>query len=420
MKINFSFVHLVLFGLSTILATNCSKKSDPSPQTNVNSPTLSTVVVSNIGATTSESGGNITSDGGATVTARGVCYSTHSNPTISDNVTSNGNGPGSFTSTVSGLTPLTAYHVRAYATNSAGTAYGNDISFSTNAPAAPSLTTTDAGTISTSSAKSGGTITDNGGAPVTARGVCYGTSHNPDISGSTTSDGTGNGSFISSLTGLTPLTTYYVRAYATNSIGTSYGAEISFYSAITDIDGNVYTSVIIGTQEWLVENLKVTKYRDGSLITHTTDPTTWQNYYNTLTGAWRDYSDLTSNDATYGKLYNWYAVSDSRNIAPTGWHVASDAEWTTLETYLGSSAGGILKSTSTWASPNTGATNSVGFNSLAGGFCDPNGDFYNQGLTATYWTTLGGTYHYQSNTTDMAISYTCIRSQGMSVRCVRD
>lgn len=189
-------------------------------------PTLSTATVSDITKTTASCGGNITYDGGALVTERGVCWSTSQNPTITNTKTSNGTGVGIFTSTLNFLTPGTTYYVRAYATNVVGTAYGIQQTFTTTNT--PSLTTTAITNVTESSATSGGNITNDGGLNVTARGVCWSTSQNPTTSNSKTIDGSDVGSFVSSITGLASKTTYYVRAYATNSLGTSYGAQLSF------------------------------------------------------------------------------------------------------------------------------------------------------------------------------------------------
>lgn len=189
-------------------------------------PTITTTAISGLGSTTATSGGNITSDGGAAVTARGVCWSTSSNPTTANSKTTDGSGTGSFSSSVTGLSSGVTYYLRAYATNSAGTSYGNEVSFTTLA--IPALTTTAISSITGTTASSGGNITSDGGASVTARGVCWSTSPNPTTANSTTSDGSGTGSFTSSLTGLSAGTTYYVRAYATNSVGTAYGNQQSF------------------------------------------------------------------------------------------------------------------------------------------------------------------------------------------------
>ena len=199
----------------------------------VGAPTLTTTNISSITSSSASSGGNVTSDGGSSVTARGVCWSTSSSPTTADSKTSDGSGTGSFTSSITGLSIATTYYVRAYATNSEGTVYGSEENFNTSAEA-PTLSTTSASSIFSTSASSGGNITDNGGASITAKGVVWGTSSSPTTGSNigSTSDGTGTGSFTSSITGLTLGNTYYVRAYATNSIGTSYGDEISFTTAL--------------------------------------------------------------------------------------------------------------------------------------------------------------------------------------------
>jgi uncharacterized protein (TIGR02145 family) len=196
-------------------------------------PTISTTELTNPTTNSVTSGGLISKDGGAAVTARGVCWSTTSNPDLGGSFTTDGTGAGTFISNITGLTPNTLYHVRAYATNKAGTAYGNDLSFTTIAIVLPSLTTTDVTTITGTTAISGGNITSDGNESITARGVCWATTTAPTISNSLTTDDTGTGSFVSNLSGLTPGVTYYIRAYATNSVGTAYGNEITFTTVAT-------------------------------------------------------------------------------------------------------------------------------------------------------------------------------------------
>jgi uncharacterized protein (TIGR02145 family) len=230
----------------------------------------------------------------------------------------------------------------------------------------PAITTASVSDITQTSAVSGGNVVNNGGVEVTARGVCWSNAQNPTTTDSKTTDGAGNGSFISNITGLSDGTTYYVRAFATNSEGTSYGDEISFITSITDFDGNIYQTVKIGAQVWMKENLKTTKYRYGLAIPNVTNLTNWAS---ASTGAYCWYDNNIANKNIYGALYNWHAASTG-NLCPIGWHVPTDAEWTTLITYLGGEtvAGGKLKEAGIthWASPNTGATNESGFTALPG------------------------------------------------------
>jgi hypothetical protein len=193
-------------------------------------PLLTTASASSISNNSVTSGGTITSDGGSAVTQRGVCWSTNQNPTIADNITNNGTGIGSFTSSLTNLNANTSYYIRAYAINGVGTAYGNQLSFTTanNSLSLPILTTASASGVSTNSGSSGGTITSDGGSAVTQRGVCWSTNQNPTIADNITNNGTGIGSFTSSLTNLNANTSYYIRAYAINGVGTAYGNQISF------------------------------------------------------------------------------------------------------------------------------------------------------------------------------------------------
>ena len=186
-------------------------------------PAVTTSSATNISYTSATCGGNVTTDGGQTVTARGVCYSTTQNPTIYNSKKQSGSGTGSFTCNLTGLPAGTTYYVRAYATNSKGTSYGQQVSFKTTAYGIPTVTTSSATNISYTTATCGGNIQT-----VTARGVCYSTSQNPTISNNKVQSGSGKGTFVCNLTGLTDGTTYYVRAYATNSKGTSYGQQVSF------------------------------------------------------------------------------------------------------------------------------------------------------------------------------------------------
>lgn len=296
--------------------------------------------------------------------------------------------------------------------------------------AVPTLTTANVTNITGTTASSGGTITDEGSSTVIARGVCWSTTVMPTISDNKTNDGSGVGTFTSNMSGLNALTTYYIRAYATNNVGTAYGDQLRLVTLqtnqISDIDGNIYNTVSIGTQVWMVENLTVTKYGNGDQITNITDNTQWDLL---TTGARSTNVFLPDYVATYGWFYNWYAVADNRHICPTGWHVPSDDEWTTLTTYLGgeSVAGGKLKETGTahWESPNTGATNESGFTALGGEFYDSSGGWFGPRNWGVWWTSSEADANNAWNRilffTDASITRVANRKAlGISVRCIKD
>lgn len=190
---------------------------------------LTTSSIGSITGYTATCGGNITDESGSPVTGRGVCWSTQSPPTIENNKTSDGHGPGAFSSSLTGLMPGTTYYLRAYAIN-VGTAYGNEITFTTN-KVTPGVTTGTVSEVKSYSALTAGNVTSNGGADVTDRGICWSTSHNPVLTDNKKSGGTGCGTFSVLLPKLRGSTTYYIRAYATNSVGTSYGDENTFTTA---------------------------------------------------------------------------------------------------------------------------------------------------------------------------------------------
>ena len=191
-------------------------------------PTVTTSSATNVLFTSATIGGTVTDDGGTTVTERGVVYSTTPNPTTSNSKVVGGSGKGSFTCYLFNLQKVTTYYVRAYAVNQKGTAYGEEKSFTTKAITVPVVTTSSATNISFTSATIDGTVTDDGGASVTERGVVYSTTPNPTTSNSKVVSGSGKGSFTCNLSNLQAGTTYYVRAYAVNEKGTAYGEVLSF------------------------------------------------------------------------------------------------------------------------------------------------------------------------------------------------
>lgn len=422
---------LSLFVLVSLLIVVGSFQSCKKPTV----PELTTAAITEVGLTTAVSGGTIISDGGEAITAKGVCWSTSANPTIADSKTSDGTGLANFVSNIVGLSEGTTYYVRSYATNDVGTAYGNELTFITNQVTGAVLTTTAATSITSTGATAGGNITDAGGGSIIARGICWGTAPNPTVTGNKTTNGTGTGIFTGNLTGLTDGTTYYYRAYATNSSGTTYGQEFSFITPVTDVEGNMYKTVVIGAKVWMAENLKVTKLNDNTDITYAPEAVDWI----VLTGAgycWYN-NDPDFNKPIYGALYNWYAAN-SANICPTGWHVATDEEYNSLEVALGlpqadvniwgwrgTDQGSKMKSTTGWNAGENG-TNTSGFTALPGGYRYYSDGLFNGQNSLAYWWTATehdadrGWYRRIDGNNAAVYKASTDKRAGKSIRCVKN
>ena len=313
----------------------------------------------------------------------------------------------------------------------------------------PTVTTASITNITQSTATSGGNVTNDGGATVTEKGVCWSTSQIPTIANTHTSDGTGTGSFISNVTGLLANSQYYLRAYATNSVGTAYGDEVIFTtSAATFVcgnalidtrDGQTYTTVQIGTQCWMAENLNI-----GTRINGTSNQT------NNGTIEKYCYENTEASCTTYGGLYQWDEMMQYTNtagvkgICPTGWHLPTDAEWTTLTNYVRSQPAyhcysnssyiaKALASTTNWNTStslcapgnNLSANNATGFTALPTGCRDSDGYFYSLGNDALLWSSTGsgGSYAFSRNLYHSDL-YVDRRSEykvnGFSVHCLKD
>lgn len=346
-----------------------------------------------------------------------------------------------------------AYKVYAFNANAKSSTNSNEVAVTTSTPiVAPTLITTLPSSITTIAASSGGDISSDGGAPVTARGIVWGTSANPTIElTSKTTDGSGPGNFSSSIHSLIPSSSYFVRAYATNSIGTAYGNELSFTTSsfssielnvqdfnVTDIDGNVYQTVKNCDQTWTKTNLNVSKYRNGDIIPEIKDPSQWATL---TTGAWCYYNNDSATGAIYGKLYNWYAVNDQRGLAPIGYHIPSDTEWRTLTACLGGEivAGGKMKETGasqsdaySW-SDNSGATNSSGLSAKPASwrYTESSGTVFGGNklikMDAFWWSSTGyasgvaSLRNIQATSNSLNIQvFSHIKSNGLSIRCVKD
>jgi uncharacterized protein (TIGR02145 family) len=375
-------------------------------------------------------GGNIvfTGDGSATVTQHGHVWSTQKNPTITDNKTQLGNkGTGVFTSNMTNLIKSTKYYYSAYATNSFATTYGDVKEFYTNGN--PSVLTNDIIVTRNTASTCGGEVVYDGGSQVTERGVCWGTSPNPTTADSKTSDGNGTGKYSSSITGLKELSTYYVRAYAVNKEGTGYGEQKTFIAGrVMDADGNSYNIVKVESQYWLKENLKTTKFNDGTAISLVTDNVGWGSL---TSGGYCYYNNESGNKNIYGALYNWHVVNDNRLVCPPGWEVPSDDDWNTLLTalyYQGFgplTAGGPLKhaGTNLWGSPNTGATDKYGFSAFPGGGRYNDGVFSGIKAQGVWWSSTEANssgawarYMYYNNSKLDRIE--SLKRIGFSIRCI--
>ena len=425
-------------------------------------PVLTTTAPSAVSYSSAISGGEILNDGGAPLIIKGVCWNKIGNPAVEDSITNDKGITNPFISNIFNLESNTLYYLRAYATNIAGTAYGNQVSFTTMHTDVPILTTTAVTSVTQTSAVSGGNITDEKGGPVTARGVCWSTAHYPTITDGKTTDGAGPGSFKSDLTGLQQGMIYYARAYATNKDGTAYGNEIMFqtqitvmpiifnpdltYGTVTDIDGNIYKTIAIGNLIWMAENLRTTRYNNGDSIGTTYPPAKDMGSEAEPKYQWA-YNGIEDYVAMYGRLYTWYVMTDTRKACPAGWHLPSFDEWVNLGINFGqwnssspgpgmptytscTVAGGKMKenSTSHWSNPNAGASNGSGFTALPGGCRNVlhNNTFENMGSAGQWWSStpwsskMANIFYTSTNTDALGRYDQNYMMDGFSVRCVND
>jgi len=420
------------------LALVTCKKNETSntPEIPNTTPKLTTSAPIKITSFSASVEGVLLSNGGSAVTNCGVCWSLSQNPTIDDNVTTAVIGSGSFTINIIPLIPGLTYYVRAYATNSIGTAYGNQISFTTLA--VPKITSSLVSFTATT-ANCQVNISSDGGSPIIAKGVCWGIAISPTINDSKTLDGTGADGFISLIKDLTSAKRYYARAYATNSAGTGYSDILSFttslasptfnpyqtYGTMVDIDGNVYKTIKIGAQTWMAENLRVTHEKNGANIPNIADNTLWST---ANSGAYCAFNNDPNYSKVYGAIYNGYAVLQL-SLAPTGWHIPKDSEWTTLIDYLGGTNSSISKLCESgmvhWDGLKSSFSNESGFTLIPAGGRESNGIFsVNISVGATLWgrvTTGNVDFWYQIFAEDHT-EY--IRNDyykaGVGIRCIKD
>ncbi len=276
-----------------------------------------------------------------------------------------------------------------------------------------------------------------------AYGIVYGLTPNPTVE-SSVATGAGinsdTGGFSCILTSLWHNTTYYVRAYGTNSNGTFYGDQLVFSTLnqlygiggpVVDADGNNYTSVIINGRQWMQSNLNVSKYRNGDIIPEVTDKAEWDAL---TTGAWCYFENATVNGPIYGKLYNWYAINDPRGLAPTGWHIPSDTEWKALTTFLGGTSAAGIKMRDLgdlWSSTAVLATNQAGFSALPGGYgyltltyTPADQPFNSLGDVAFWWSATSSNtnvaYSLNVNLNNSVTRSSILKKTALSVRCIRN
>ena len=287
------------------------------------------------------------------------------------------------------------------------------------------LTLLDIKNITGTSARFEAKILSKGEGTISQIGYCWSTLQNPTILANKI-NGTWKDSinFSNTIYSLTKNTKYYARAFAYNEFGISYSNQIEF--STLNKEDSLLESVKIGTQIWTTKNLDVSTYRNGDTIRHARTPEEWQDAASKGEGAWCYYNHDPKNGEVYGKLYNWYAVKDSRNLAPSGYHIPSDLEWSLLTEYLGGEeiAGFKMKSTSGWYDNGNG-DNSSGFNGLPGGYCNNNGSFGDITGYGNFWCSSENNassawfrFLFSYSTKVLRDGYG--KYNGFSVRCLRD
>jgi uncharacterized protein (TIGR02145 family) len=410
-------------------------------------PTVTTLSATNLTVTSVTLNGSVNANYLSTVVTFEYGTTTSYGSTISATQSPvTGNTNASVSADISGLTTGTIYHYRIKAVNSLGTTYGSDLTIATlgQVPTATTLAATNIG--GTSATLNGSSNANNLSTDITFE---YGITANYGSTVTATQSpiaGNTNTNISVIIIGLPAGTTYHYRIKAVNSLGTTYGSDLTFTTVplgtVTDVDGNIYNTITIGNQVWMKENLKTTKYSNGDLIGTTTPATLNITSENAPKYQW-SYDGNENNVATYGRLYTWYAVTDSRNVCPTGWHVPTDAEWTTFTSYLTNNGYGyagngmdIAKSIAaksgwtTWAVAGTTgndqtSNNSSGFTALPGGYRLNNGVFIFIGEIAYWWSTFEsntvGTYTRSMNFNFSEVYRDLYYKQsGCSVRCLKD
>ena len=414
-------------------------------------PTVEIVPAMDISFTSFTCGGDVTDSGTYAVTARGLCWATTPDPVMTGEHLHLGSGTGAFSASLTDLQPETAYYVRAYAVNALGVAYSNTLTINTLIPEVPIVTTDSVSMYNECMA----TVVSDGGAPILQRGFCYDTLPNPTLDKDVVTVDGGVGEFAATLSGLPIGKLYFVRAFATNAKGTTYGNQFDFYAGcdaktITDYDGNVYNTVLIGNQCWMKENLRTAHYSDGWPIEEGSVRSFEIAYY------YYPNNDV-NNKEQYGLLYNAKALmreetgsnsvpSGVLGVCPAGWHVPSYAEWTVLKDFVGNQTeyrcngssndiASALADSTGWNSSTISCSpgfslennNATGFSARPAGHLNgANSNFSEWQSRAQFWSsTKTGNYWRDviitsNSTTVTGTTNGPTDAYGLSVRCLRD
>jgi len=405
-------------------------------------PSLSAIVVSDIEVGSATCLASVTDEGSSAVKEYGICWSKEDKPTIYDYKTFKKGRAGKYIAYMINLHGETNYYVRAYAINETDVGYGPVVSFTTSDMSLPEIKTDYTNYLTPKSVFCNGVVTFEGNPRMTKRGFCWDNEPVPDTTDTHWAIDSDVNPYFKEyshlLSNLNPKTTYYVRAFALNEAGISFGAELSFTTPadlsgaegiLTDIEGNPYKTISIGTQVWMTENLKTTKYNDGSTVPLVTDPVTWSNL--TTPGYCWYNNDEASNKNLYGALYNWYTVNTGK-LCPEGWHVPTDVEWILIESFLGGEDIAAIKMKEAgfnhWkmTSSSHTANNESGFTSLPSGLRIESGTFHGIAEENFFWASISfcglpsARYRTQAFDGDFNFAGCLSAKKGGSIRCVKD
>ena len=412
------------------LLGSCDNEDETSLENELNQIIEFSLTINKINGTSADILCAISNTNDYTINEYGLCWNNAGTPSVND-LKKEGEelNNSSFSVEITDLNASSTYFIKAYLVIEGITIYSEQIELITT-NGIPSVRTIAFSDVTLNSAKIVGEIIDDGGFALTNYGVCWSKGNNPTLDDDYTSKVGSKSTFITSLNSLSVNTTYYVRSFATNTSGTAYGNELIFttykLNAVTDIDENYYNVVTIGDQTWMAENLKVTHYPDGRKIPLITDSSTWSHLGNNNTDDAYCYYDNDTN-SLYGALYTYAAAMGA---CPDGWHLPSEREWRELVEYIkndgySDQVGNSLKSTEGWYDEGNGS-DVYGFNALPGGNRDShNGSFQSSGdfgywrNSKELWDTLSSVHSLSYATKNINWGYHK-KSEGMSVRCVKD